>query len=715
MRTNVRTRTCTRSELNNEGGVYLAMATASGSLPSLSKEAISKLDGILNCPICLDSYTDPRALPCLHTYCKKCIDHLPAVERSRRPRVVKCPECRKVCQLGGEGASSLPKAFHVSNLQEIKESLKFSSNEPHPECSKHKNIKNLFCKRCQVLMCLKCSHESHSDHLDDIDEADTIFGKHVQQIQSSLQPLNMKVDEATRMLTQFDDTERKIEKKGEDVKKEINSTIEQHIARLQELIVTLRLSKESLLNDVDAATHQKLELHSLERAELETVLVRLKSCKEFVEKELQLRSQYQIQTAKNKLVQRIEDTHSTIKVSELRPGQNADIAYARKRFTLTPPDVGSVKSTFNYRSVNGFFSVDIPQCVLHGVTNEVSLMTSLSQSVKLVQCKMKNIAHSGEATSCAVKQVDKGHFKVLLNPDEPGPHELSVCIGGTHVTGSPFKVPVMSIAEWRGQRLKVFARGLKHPCGLAVTHDGNHVVVTEWQGHCVAVFSAATGELLHRFGQHGTGPREFVEPDEVDVFRYNHILVKDEESIRKITLNGSHEEAIPMRYNGLDLDNGSGMAVLPCGSFLTSVELPHRTGSSIIKVQPPVFVIGLQGHWVWSEIVRQFDGEPADIAVDTVGKIYVLTEEHGIHTFTPEGRYINSFGKELNNLEGFCIDSNNIVYVTDGNKVKIFNTEGRLLGSFGNHPKLRGIVVSKTTGDLYISKASGEVLVSRNT
>ena len=105
MRTNVRTRTYIyiRSELNNEGGVYLAMATASGSLPSLSKEAISKLDGILNCPICLDSYTDPRALPCLHTYCKKCIDQ----ERSRRPRVVKCPECRKVCQLGGEGASTV--------------------------------------------------------------------------------------------------------------------------------------------------------------------------------------------------------------------------------------------------------------------------------------------------------------------------------------------------------------------------------------------------------------------------------------------------------------------------------------------------------------------------------------------------------------------------------------------------------------------------------
>ena len=127
-----------------------AMATA--SFPSPNKEALSKLGGILNCPICLDSYTDPRALPCLHTYCKKCIDNL-STGGKKGTRNVKCPECRQVCQIGKEGASSLPKAFHVHNLQEIfQEAL---TNEPHPECSRHRKIKNLFCERCQVLVCFK--------------------------------------------------------------------------------------------------------------------------------------------------------------------------------------------------------------------------------------------------------------------------------------------------------------------------------------------------------------------------------------------------------------------------------------------------------------------------------------------------------------------------------------------------------------------------------
>ena len=373
--------------------------------------------------------------------------------------------------------------------------------------------------------------------------------------------------------------------------------------------------------------------------------------------------------------------------------------------------MGSVKSTLNYRSVNSLSSVNIPQCVLHGVATEVSLMTCLPLSVKLVQCKFKNVALSSEASAicCSVKQAKKGQFKVLLNPNQPGMHELSVCINDSHIHGSPFKVPVMSIAEWRGQRMKVLARGLKHPRGIAVTDDGKHVVVTEWQRHCVTVLSAATGQLVYRFGSHGTDPGEFVDPDEVGVFRDNHILVKDDESIRKIRLDGSQEEVIPIRYKNSDLDFDFGMAVLPCGSVLTTVEFSDHIG--VIKIQSSF--LGIKKHSeCWTEIIRSFEGEPAAIAVDTVGKIYVLTNEHGIHVYTPEGKHINSFGKELNDPYEFCIDSNNLVYVTDGKKVKIFTSEGQYMGSFGNHPKLNGIAVSKTTGDLFISKAGGEVYVS---
>ena len=35
------------------------------------------LDEQLTCNVCLDQYTNPKTLPCLHSFCLKCIEKLP--------------------------------------------------------------------------------------------------------------------------------------------------------------------------------------------------------------------------------------------------------------------------------------------------------------------------------------------------------------------------------------------------------------------------------------------------------------------------------------------------------------------------------------------------------------------------------------------------------------------------------------------------------------
>ena len=176
---------------------------ATPSFPA-SKEVLSKIGTHLTCAICLDRYTDPRALPCQHTYCKECIDNLP--EERALGHHIKCPSCRKLFQLGKEGASALPKAFHINSILEIKESLeKTSENESHPECSDHKKPKDIFCETCDELICYKCSREDHRDHQSD--RACDLFEKHKQQIADCLQPVDVKIGEVTQMLAIFDKTE----------------------------------------------------------------------------------------------------------------------------------------------------------------------------------------------------------------------------------------------------------------------------------------------------------------------------------------------------------------------------------------------------------------------------------------------------------------------------------------------------------------------------
>ena len=53
---------------------HLTMALRSQvSLSSFKQE----LDDQLTCSICLEQYTNPKALPCLHSFCLKCIELLP--------------------------------------------------------------------------------------------------------------------------------------------------------------------------------------------------------------------------------------------------------------------------------------------------------------------------------------------------------------------------------------------------------------------------------------------------------------------------------------------------------------------------------------------------------------------------------------------------------------------------------------------------------------
>ena len=70
------------------------------------------------CELCLAEYNDPRALPCLHVYCRECLDAL--VARSQDPKMVSCPVCRKPAHVPDCG---FPSDFRTKRLQEWKKDL----------------------------------------------------------------------------------------------------------------------------------------------------------------------------------------------------------------------------------------------------------------------------------------------------------------------------------------------------------------------------------------------------------------------------------------------------------------------------------------------------------------------------------------------------------------------------------------------------------------
>ena len=671
---------------------------ATGSVPAFTKEAISKFHAQLNCAICLERYTDPRMLPCQHTYCKDCIFHLP-VELENGIHIVKCPSCRESIQLGDQGASDLPAAFQINQFLEIDELLR--KNVPQV-CSEHNKLKELYCETCEELICIKCGFNNHRTLDHQYNLADELFEKHKEEIKGCLRSVDVRIDEVEQTLTAYDRREREIQDQCEAVKEEIDKAIE---LRRQEFMDELMQSRKALYDEAETATHLKLRLHTLERAEVETVLVQLKSCKEFVKEKLSSQSQHQIQSAKKGLVQHITDTHTKFEVSDLQPGQNANTTFLKTPPGYQYPEVGSVTATQNYQSVSGLVSVNIPESIPANQATEISIVPTISLPANSLSCKMDSRWLIEPLQSCRVFQVDEDHFKAILVPRHDGEHQLGVFISGIEINDSPFTVPVVPLADLREQGLKVFVEGLQHPYGIAVTDDGQHVVVTERDRHCVTVLSA-TGEVVRRFGRHGNGAGCFVHPTEVVISADNHIYVKDDDQIQKFTMVGQHKARF---VRSPEANFSSGMAVLPNGNILT-YSLDKRI---IYEVTADLCEFNLFR-------IEGISKEPCSLAVDADGVINVVMQDLRIYKYTPQKKYIGSFISQVDRTHqlqgpmGICIDDSNTtcMYITDGRQVKIFASNGKYIGSFGNHRKLRGIAMSKN-GDLFICKANGEILVSR--
>lgn len=48
---------------------------------------------LITCPICLEGYSQPRYLPCLHTYCEECLTENISIAWNKDENEFSCPTC----------------------------------------------------------------------------------------------------------------------------------------------------------------------------------------------------------------------------------------------------------------------------------------------------------------------------------------------------------------------------------------------------------------------------------------------------------------------------------------------------------------------------------------------------------------------------------------------------------------------------------------------
>lgn len=109
----------------------------------------------LTCAVCLSVFTDPKLLPCFHTFCALCIQD---VADRHQGSYFPCPACREPTSLPPGGAAALQSNFYIRRE-------KLDVARKGEVCLTHEGKeKELFCVDCDKAICVKCIAIEHVKH-----------------------------------------------------------------------------------------------------------------------------------------------------------------------------------------------------------------------------------------------------------------------------------------------------------------------------------------------------------------------------------------------------------------------------------------------------------------------------------------------------------------------------------------------------------------------
>ena len=82
------------------------------------KTLLNNLHEEVSCSVCMTTFTDPKQLPCLHSFCFHCLNGI--LRTSGRHDIITCPECRRESKVPSSGnLRDLPTNFRINSLLDV--------------------------------------------------------------------------------------------------------------------------------------------------------------------------------------------------------------------------------------------------------------------------------------------------------------------------------------------------------------------------------------------------------------------------------------------------------------------------------------------------------------------------------------------------------------------------------------------------------------------
>ena len=538
------------------------------------KTLLANLNEEVSCSVCMVTFTEPKQLPCLHSFCLHCLEGIQRT--SGRHDMITCPECRRESQVPGGNLKDLPTNFRINSLldvlairdcnstgvkcgncdkrrvesfycfqccsfwcdecitvhnllrankehrvlalkdfedQDIEDVLKrpaFCSRQGH-----EKKELEFFCKKCQETVCSSCVVTAHDGHVK------VLLGEAANekklQVMSAIEFRKAKVQKMRNKISKIDEDCHNIEAKVAKVKRSAQQFAESMIA-------VIEAKKQEIIAEADREAQQSLQRLRVQRIDIEN---KVKNIETAVGK-----SETLIKRSTNAELAQIDKTLSTIIPKEVdieRKQVDCDLEGLRQFFfeqneslkTKTNDEgIGCIR-TFSSRTKvdqsiaegKGFTEAIVGIQANFVLTTRNAEGQQCYEKRDRVTAEIKN--HQGHDCATEVRVQDKkdGSYKISYFVKESGRCEAVVKVNEEQVRGSPFPVQVKP-RQFRPV-LSFGQRGsstrmLNQPWGVAV-NERDEIAVTEFANSRVQVFSS-DGTYLRSFGRKGNKQGEFNYP-----------------------------------------------------------------------------------------------------------------------------------------------------------------------------------------------------------
>lgn len=655
---------------------------------------------LLNCGICLERYKAPKVLPCLHTFCQKCLaNYIPAESLS-----VTCPICRQQSILPVQGVSALQTNFFITNLMEVVDQPNICRT-----CSREQAKPSTKCMDCAEFLCTSCTSihqalDQTKEHnvvaLSDISgnsesEVDTtlVCPSHdgnalrfyciacetavcgdctsVEHIGHKTVPLFDAIQEQKILLHTLVSGAREQVPCLEESINLVNDVVgsldlqnksaeEKILSAFDELSNMLQVRKTALLAELQTIYNRKHQILSEQKETLESILNKITNCCDFTEETLKHGSETEILLIKTEMSEKLKEL-GALKL-QYQPEENECLVFDHTHCQTLRKSLSSVGAVQTNSAV-AFESTASGEGLKMCYPGKATTITVISKDRKGELVRVGYASLSAEirdeddmVSNPFVMDKQNGTYEVTYTVEKAGTYSLEIKLYGHHIKGSPFKFKAINAGEEADhfnnskipRTLNVKQKGTKRPPSSR-SHGSNRRS------------NAIEDDLVIRVGEKGRNKGEFSNPQGLHV-------VGD-----KIIIADSNNQTV-------QVFNSNGECKLKFGS-------PGRVAG---KMQRPTGIAStLNGNY----LVADYDNK-------------------WISVFSPEGKYMNKIGTgKLLGPKGVAVDKNGHIIVIDnkGSCIFIFQSNGKLISKFGS----RGNHDWQFAGPHYVAiNANNDIIVS---